>query len=98
MPKKQELSDVEAIDILKNEIADYVIGDYCATNLCPIREKCLKENRECIYNQSIDRIIKLINRKNIRIDELRRKIDGNSNTNSNSNFYNSSSNFTSNNR
>ena len=39
MPKKQELSDVEAIDILKNEIADYVIGDYCATNLCPIRDR-----------------------------------------------------------
>ena len=70
MPKKQELTDIDAIDILKNEIADYVIGDWCISKQCPVRKECIEKQKECKYEQAIDRVIVLIGRKNTRISEL----------------------------
>ena len=74
MPKKIELNDIESIDILKNEIADYVIDEYCKTNTCPYRTKCSTEGVECKFNKSIERVIKLIHRKNRNITKLNKEI------------------------
>lgn len=51
----------EAIDLLENGIADYIIEDYCIKNenkLCGTYCEKMKEN--CIYNQAIDKVIEYI--------------------------------------
>lgn len=42
----------EAIDILKNCIADYVIGDFCVGKFCPMEKEC--KDKECVFEQAID--------------------------------------------
>jgi len=45
----------EAIDILKNSIADYVIGEYCEK--CDDNKICDDRNEDCYYQQAIDTVI-----------------------------------------
>ena len=45
----------EAIDILKNSIADYVIGEYCEK--CADNKICDDRNEDCYYQQAIDTVI-----------------------------------------
>lgn len=73
MPKKQELTDIDAIDILENEIADYVIGDYCTLNKCPYKDKCLFENKDCRFDLAIRNIITILNRRARRVSELNKE-------------------------
>ena len=44
----------EAIDIIKNEIDDFVIGDYCV-EICEQKELC--KNGECRFSIAIDTLI-----------------------------------------
>ena len=46
---------VEAIDILKNSIADYVIGEYCEK--CADNKICDDRNEDCYYQQAIDIVV-----------------------------------------
>ena len=55
----------EAIDILTNSIADFVIGDYCER--CSDFQSC---EGECYFNQAIDTVENLINKQENRIKEL----------------------------
>ena len=53
----------EAIDMLKNGIADYVLGFYCTEEkedkkLC--NNYCEENNEDCIYNQVIDTVTNYI--------------------------------------
>ena len=65
-----ELSDEEkkAIDILINEIADVVVGEYCTH--CKI---CENEDTECYYTKAIDTVYKLILKQQKEIEELKEK-------------------------
>lgn len=45
----------EAIDILKNSVADYVIGEYCEK--CADNKICDDRNEDCYYQQAIDIVI-----------------------------------------
>ena len=45
----------EAIDILKNSVADYVIGEYCEK--CADNKICDERNEDCYYQQAIDTVI-----------------------------------------
>lgn len=72
MPRKIDFTDNDALDVLRNEIADYVLDEYCKTKKCPYLKGC----EECIFNKAIYRTITLINRKNKRITELGRVIKG----------------------
>lgn len=45
----------QAIDILKNSIADYVIGEYCEK--CADNKICDDRNEDCYYQQAIDIVI-----------------------------------------
>ena len=57
--RSKEVSD--AIDLLENGIADYIIEDYCIKNeykLCGTY--CEKMKEDCIYNQAIDKVIEYI--------------------------------------
>ena len=45
----------QAIDILKNSIADYVIGEYCEK--CADNKICDDRNEDCYYQQAIDTVI-----------------------------------------
>lgn len=59
----------EAIDLLENGIADYIIEDYCIKNenkLCGTY--CEKMKEDCIYNQAIDKVIEYI-------EELENKVE-----------------------
>lgn len=46
------MNNEEAIDILKNCIADYVIGDFCVGKFCPMEKEC--KDKECVFEQAID--------------------------------------------
>lgn len=72
MPKKAELNDVEALDMLKNEIADYVVDGYCNKD-CPYMKDCTK-GKECRFNLAIERTIRLIHRQERKIRELYKEI------------------------
>lgn len=74
MSKKAEMTDEEAISIVRDEIADFVIGDYCATQKCPYRTSCLKSYCECKFDLALDHFVKLIRRKNQRITDLNKII------------------------
>ena len=52
------LSEKQAIDILQNQIADYVIGNYCAK--CGDFSICENKDEDCYYIQSIDTVLNLI--------------------------------------
>ena len=61
----------EAIDILKNSIADYVIGEYCEK--CVDNKICDDRNEDCYYQQAIDTVITAYEKekeKNKRAEEL----------------------------
>lgn len=73
MPKKIELNDIESIDVVRNEIADFVIDDYCKTKKCPYLDKCLK-GAECKFTNSIERVIKRLHRQDKTISDLYKKI------------------------
>lgn len=45
----------QAIDILKNSIADYVIGEYCEK--CADNKICDDRNEDCYYQQAIDTVV-----------------------------------------
>ena len=45
----------QAIDILKNSIADYVIGEYCEK--CADNKICEDRNEDCYYQQAIDIVV-----------------------------------------
>ena len=48
--------DIEqAIDILKNSIADYVIGEYCEK--CADNKICDDRNEDCYFQQAIDTVV-----------------------------------------
>ena len=45
----------EAVDILKNSIADYVIGEYCEK--CADNKICDDRNEDCYFQQAIDTVV-----------------------------------------
>ena len=45
----------QAIDILKNSIADYVIGEYCEK--CADNKICDDRAEDCYYQQAIDIVV-----------------------------------------
>lgn len=59
------MTEEEAIDILSNEVADIVIGNYCTH--CKI---CENEDMECRYIKAIDTILDLYNKKQKEIEQL----------------------------
>ena len=64
----------QAIDILKNSIADYVIGEYCEK--CADNKICDDRNEDCYYQQAIDIVVTAYEKekeKNKKIDEFCRK-------------------------
>lgn len=61
-----------AIEILKNEISDYVIGDYCSK--CDYYTICEDRNEDCYYIWAIDTILDLYNKQKERIKELSSKL------------------------
>lgn len=63
----------EAIDILKNSIADYVIGDYCEK--CADNKICEDRNEDCYYIQAIDIVLNLIQKQDTEINKLKNVID-----------------------
>jgi hypothetical protein len=48
----------EAIDILQNCIADYVIGDFCVGKYCPMENECI--DKDCPFNTAIDKVVAYI--------------------------------------
>ena len=59
----------EAIDILENQIADYVIGDFCVGKYCPQEDTC--KNDDCPFEKAIDIVVNLINKQQKEIEELK---------------------------
>ena len=61
----------EAIDVLKNSIADYVIGEYCEK--CADNKICDDRNEDCYFQQAIDIIVTAYEKekeKNKTLEEL----------------------------
>lgn len=73
MGRLKEQTKEESIDILNNEILDYVLSDYCTTKKCPYRETCLSENKECRFDTAIKNTITILNRRARRISELNKE-------------------------
>lgn len=59
----------KAIDILTNEIADIVVGEYCTH--CKI---CGNENRECYYSKAIGTVCSIIIRQQKEIGGLKQEL------------------------
>ena len=70
MKRVYTINQKEAEDILKNEIQDFVITDYCKQNTCPYMTECRLEGTECIFVQAIDKTIERINKQTRKITEL----------------------------
>lgn len=70
------MTDEEAIDILKNIIADEVIGTYCI-EIQKEGVNCSKncENEDCYLIQAIDTATNLIQKKDTEINKLNNVID-----------------------
>lgn len=62
----------EAIDILKNSIADYVIGEYCEK--CADNKICDDRNEDCYYQQAIDTVVTAYEKEKEKNKELEEKI------------------------
>lgn len=62
------MTDKDAIDILKNCLADYVIGDYCTDGHCIDENMCKYE--DCPFHTAIYTVIELIEKQQKRIKEL----------------------------
>ena len=56
----------EAIDILENCIADYIISEYCEK--CGDNKICNERNEDCYYQQAIDTVLNLIQKQDKIID------------------------------
>lgn len=63
----------EAIDILKNSIADYVIGEYCEK--CADNKICDDRNEDCYYQQAIDTVITAYEKEKEKNKELSNSYD-----------------------
>lgn len=58
----------QAIDILKNSIADYVIGEYCEK--CADNKICDDRNEDCYYQQAIDIVVTAYEKEKEKKEEL----------------------------
>ena len=63
----------QAIDILKNSIADYVIGEYCEK--CADNKICDARNEDCYYQQAIDIVVTAYEKEKEKNKELSSQID-----------------------
>ena len=63
----------QAIDILKNSIADYVIGEYCEK--CADNKICDDRNEDCYYQQAIDTVITAYEKEKEKNKELTDKLE-----------------------
>ena len=59
----------EAIDILENCIADYVIGDFCCGKYCPDEDMC--KEKDCPYETAIEIVVNLIKKQEKEIKNLK---------------------------
>ena len=73
MGRRKEQTKEESIDILNNEILDYVIDGYCTTKKCPYKETCLKESKDCRFDVAIKNTITILNRRARRVTELNKE-------------------------
>ena len=64
------MTEEEALDILVNSIADYVIGEYCEH--CADFKIC---KEECYYQQAIDKVAEKIQKQDTEINKLNNVID-----------------------
>lgn len=60
----------EAIDVLQNSVADYVIGEYCEK--CGDRLICEDKNEDCYFQQAIDKIVSEYKRLDEENNDLRK--------------------------
>lgn len=60
----------EAIDVLQNSVADYVIGEYCEK--CDDRLICEDRNEDCYFQQAIDKIVSEYKRLDEENNDLRK--------------------------
>ena len=67
------MTDKEAIDILQNCVADYVIGDFCVGKFCPMEENC--KDKDCPYKEAIDVVVNRIKELE-QIEEAHRELNG----------------------
>lgn len=59
----------EAIDILENCIADYVIGDFCCGKYCPDEDMC--KEKDCPYETAIEIVVNLIQKQEKIINDIK---------------------------
>ena len=59
----------KSIDILQNQIADYVIGNYCAK--CGDFSICENKDEDCYYIQAIDTVLKLVDKQTKQLETIR---------------------------
>lgn len=59
----------KAIDILQNQIADYVIGNYCAK--CGDFSICENKDEDCYYVKAIDTVIKLVDKQRKQLEAIK---------------------------
>ena len=60
----------EAIDVLQNSVADYVIGEYCEK--CGDRLICEDRNEDCYFQQAIDKVVSEYKRLDEENNDLRK--------------------------
>ena len=65
------MTEEEAIDILKNSIADYVVADYCEK--CADNKICEDRNEDWYYIQAIDIVLNLIQKQGTEINKLKQE-------------------------
>ena len=63
----------QAIDILENSIADYVIGEYCEK--CADNKICDDRNEDCYFQQAIDIIITAYEKEKEKNKEAKEKLE-----------------------
>lgn len=67
------MSEDEAVDILQNCIADYVIGEYCEK--CGDRLVCANKNEDCCFQQAIETILDLYQKEKEKNKKLQKRND-----------------------
>lgn len=60
----------EAIDVLQNSVADYVIGEYCEK--CGDKLICEDMNQDCYFQQAIDKVVSEYKRLDEENNDLRK--------------------------
>ena len=60
----------EAIDVLQNSVADYVIGEYCEK--CGDKLICEDKNEDCYFQQAIDKVVSEYKRLDEENNDLRK--------------------------